>query len=510
MRTIREILRLRFTANLSYHKIARSCFVSSSTVSDVLKRTEETGLSWAVLERLDDTDLEKRLYPERFRGGKSGREPDWSYIHKELKKKNVTLQLLWEEYKADTPWGYQYSFFCELYKKWRKTLDVTMRQSHKAGEKLFVDYAGHTIPLVNAETGEVKQAQIFIAVFGASNYTYAEATVDQSLLSWIGSHRRAFEFFEGVPEIVVPDNTKTGVKHPCRYEPEANPTYQDMAEHYGVTVLPTRAYKPRDKAKVETGVQVVERWILARFRDQTFFSIEELNSAIHEGLKLLNNKPFQKLEGTRLSLFKTLDKPALKPLPEKPYEFATWKKARVNIDYHIEVEKNFYSVPYQLVKREVDVRITATTVEILFKRKRIASHRRLFGKGRFTTLSEHRPEAHKKHLEWTPSRIINWAKETGPNTAELVKYIMEIRPHPEQGFRSCLGIIRLGDRYSKNRLENAAKRALSIGSPSYRSVKSILEKGLDKVSLEQKSNVSPIKHPNIRGPHYYREEVPPC
>ncbi len=511
MRKIKEILRLKFEAGLGYHKIARSCSVSSSTVADIVSRAEKAGLSWITTKKLDDTEIEKKLFPERFKARNSKPEPDWAEIHRELKRKNVTLQLLWEEYKKDNPEGYQYSYFCELYKKWCKTLDVTLRQVHKAGEKMFVDYAGQTFPVVNPNTGESTDAQIFIAVLGASNYTYVEATWDQKLFHWIGAQCRTFEFFDGIPEITVPDNTKTGVKHPCRYEPDLNATYRDMAEHYGTTIIPARPYRPRDKAKVESAVLVVERWILARLRNRIFFSIEELNKAISVELEVLNNRPFQKLEGSRRSLYETLDKPALKPLPKERYEFAWWKKARINIDYHIEVEKNYYSAPYQLVKEEVDVRLTASAVEIIYKGKRVASHPRLSGKGNFNTLMEHRPKAHQKYLEWTPSRIINWAEDTGPSTAQLVKTILENKPHPEQGYRSCLGILGLEKRYSRERLEAASRRALSIGSPSYKSVKSILENGLDQVSVVQKSECCPIQHQNLRGPNYYRQKkVPPC
>ena len=510
MRKIKEVLRLRFETALGFHKIAKSCSVSSSTVAEIIKRANDSGLSWAMLEKLDDNDLEIKLYPERFKGKANNLEPDWSKIHKELKKKSVTLQLLWREYKQENPEGYQYSFFCELYKRWKQGIDVTMRQNHKAGEKVFVDYAGQTFPIFDPETGKATEAHIFIAVFGASNYTYAEATWDETLPNWIGSHCRAFEYFEGLPEIIVPDNTKTGVKKVCRYEPDLNPTYQDMAEYHGIAIIPARSSKPRDKAKVESGVLLVERWILAALRNCIFFSIEELNNAIRVELEKLNQKPFQKLAGSRRSLFETLDKPLLKPLPEKPYEFAYWKKVRVNMDYHVEIEKNYYSVPYQLAKKQVEVRITRSVVEIIFNGKRVASHPRIYGKGKTNTVHEHRPASHQKHLEWTPSRILQWAETTGPNTKQVVLKIIEDKPHPEQGYRSCLGIIRLSSSYSRERLEASAKRALEIGSPSYHSIKSILKNGLDENSLIQNFEPAPIQHQNIRGSEYYGQKVPPC
>ncbi|MEW6439287.1 MAG: IS21 family transposase, partial [Pseudomonadota bacterium] len=391
-------------------------------------------------------------------------------IHRELRRKGVTLQLLWQEYKQDHPDGYQYSQFCEHYRRWRRTIDITMRQEHRAGEKLFVDWAGQTVGVVDSATGEIRQAYIFVAVLGASNYTYAEASWTQDLASWIAAHTRAFEFFGGTPAIIVPDNLTTGVSRPCRYEPDINPAYHDLAQHYGTVVIPARVRKPKDKAKVENGVLQVSRSILAELRNRTFFSLSELNQAIREGLETLNYRPFQKLEGSRYSHYISLDRPALKPLPTERYEFAQWKKARVNIDYHIEVDANYYSVPYQLIRRQVDVRLTSTTVEVLYKGKRVASHGRLYDKGRYSTVFEHRPPAHQKYLQWTPERLINWANTIGPDTAQMVQTIMRRRPVPEQGFRSCLGLFRLGKRYSPERLEAACARALALGAYSYKSV----------------------------------------
>jgi len=507
MRKIREVLRLRYDLKLSARQTAKSCNIARSTVSDYLFRARNAGLCWPFPPEMDDTALENLLYPPaaQYIPQQKRQMPPMDYLHRELKRKGVTLQLLWYEYKKANPQGYQHSQFCELYRRWARKLDPSLRQEHRAGEKLFVDYAGDTIPVINPHNGEIYQAQLFIAVLGASNYTFAEASYSQELPCWIGSHIHAFEYFGGVPEIVVHDNLKSGVTKACRYEPDINPTYNDLTQHYGTSIIPARAGKPKDKAKVEAGVLMAIRWILAALRNRTFFSLEELNQAIREKLTILNNRKFQKLETTRAGLFKTIEKPALKPLPPQPYEFADWKKATVNIDYHVEVDRHYYSVPYQLVKKQVELRITASTIEILFKNRRVASHKRSYRKGGFTTDKAHRPKSHQKHLEWTPSRIIHWAAENSPHTKQLVTRIIGSKPHPEQGYRSCLGIIRLAKKYSPERLEAACQRALKINAFSYKSVNSILKKGLDKQALpfdETPPEITVIHH-NIRGSGYY-------
>lgn len=512
MRKIKEILRLKWQNGCSDAQIAGSCKIARSTVREYLRRAQEAGLKWPLEPDLDDRHLENLLFPVREAGScVERRMPSMEYLFRELKRKRVTLQLLWYEYKQVNPEGYQYSQFCHVYRQWVKKLDVTLRQEHRAGEKLFIDYAGQTAPIVDRSTGEIIEAQIFIATLGASNYTFAEATVSQDLPSWINSHVRAFEFFQGVAEILVPDNLKAGVSSPCRYEPDINPTYQDLAQHYGAVVIPARPGKARDKAKVESAVLVAERWILAALRNHTFFGLHELNKAIGEKLEEFNNRKFQKLETTRSKLFETLDKPALKPLPSRPYEYAEWKKARVNIDYHVEVNRHYYSVPYQLARQQVDVRLTSTTVEILFKNRRLTSHKRSYVPGQHTTLNEHMPKSHQRYLEWTPSRIIRWAGENGPKTKKLVTRILDSRPHPEQGYRSCLGIISLAKHYSPDRLENACSRALIIKGFSYKSVKSILKNGLDQQPLlfDHSENTSPFSHDNIRGKHYYQQKEAP-
>jgi transposase len=409
------------------------------------------------------------------------------------------------EHKEGHPDGYQYSWFCQAYRIWQRHLDVVMRQEHRAGEKLFVDFPGQTLPIVDPATGEITAAQLFVAVLGASSYTYAEALPSQELPHWIAGHVHAFTFFGGCTRLIVPDNLRSGVTRAHRYEPDINRSYEEMAAHYGAAVIPARPRKPRDKAKVESGVLLAERWILAALRDRTFFSIAEANVAIRERLEWLNARPFRKLPGSRLSLFEGLDRPALRPLPARPYEYATWKTARVNIDYHVEVDRHWYSVPYQLVGLACDVRSSAAVIEVFHRSARVASHRRSGEQGRFTTDAAHMPESHRRHLEWTPGRIVAWAQRTGPATGALVAAIMASRPHPEQGYRSCLGIMRLGRRYGDERLEAAAARAMAIGSHSYRSVESILKNGLDGLPLPGAETPVPTigDHANVRGAGYY-------
>ena len=510
MRKIKEVLRLHFEHQTSARQIAKSCAIARSTVQEYLDRAQKTGIPWPLPAEWDDATLESQLFPPVSSIPPEKRQmPPMEYLHQERKKKGVTLQLLWHEYKEGNPEGYQYSQFCELYHKWVDKLDVCLRQEYRAGEKLFVDYAGQTLAIQDPQTGATREAYLFVATLGASNYTFAEATLTQDLPSWIQSHVHAFEFFNGVTQILVPDNLKSGVTHPCRYEPDLNPTYQDLAEHYGTVVIPARVRKARDKAKVESAVLIAERWILAALRNHRFFSLAELNQAITEKLKELNHRKFQKLDTTRKELYENLDRPALKPLPQTPYEYADWKKAKVNIDYHVEVDGHYYSVPYQLVKESVEIRFTSTTVEVLFKNRRVASHARSYHRGGFTTLKEHMPKAHQQYLEWSPSRIIRWAAQTGPHTEKLVTQILETKPHPQQGFRSCLGILRLGKQYSKERLEAACAYALSIHGFFYKSVQSILKNGLDQKHTllpkrQEPTPPLPFHHLNIRGKEYYQ------
>ncbi len=505
MRKVLEVLRLKWGCGLSNRAVARSCGIARSTVAEYLRRAEQAGLSWPLPEDMDESKLEALLFPPMEpSSGRERHQPDWAEVHRELKRKGVTLALLWQEYKDAHPDGYQYSFYCEQYRRWLGAVDVCMRQEHKAGEKMFVDYAGHTMPLTDRKTGEVREVQIFVAVLGASNYTYVEATEGQTLPDWIGSHVRALAYFQGAPAIFVPDNLWSGVSKAHWYEPEVNRSYEECARHFGAAVVPARVRRPKDKALAELGVQGVERQILARLRNHCFFSLTELNRALWRLLENYNRRPFQKLEGSRSSLFETVEQPALQPLPQQAYEYGEWKKARVNIDYHIAVDGHFYSVPYQLVKEQVDVRATATTIEVFHRHKRIASHFRGRHKNGYTTVKEHMPEAHRQYAEWTPERLVRWAQKTGGKTATLIESILASRPHPQQGFRACLGIMRLGKLYGQDRLEAACARALAIKATSFKSVESILKKGLDKQPLPEVEPEPPaIEHDNIRGPEYY-------
>ena len=508
MRKIKEVLRLHHEKKLSDREIAKSVQIGRSTVKDYLLRAEKADIGWPLPSELDEASLEHLLFPSNRSISPERRQmPSLDYLHQELKRKGVTLQLLWHEYKQNNPDGYQYSHFCRIYQQWTEKLDPYLRQTYRAGEKLFVDYAGQTIPFIDRDTGELHEAQVFVATLGASNYTFAEASLSQNLPSWIQSHIRAFEFFGGVPEILVPDNLLSAVTRPCRYEPDLNATYREMAEHYGIVIIPARVRKPRDKSKVESGVQMVEHWVLAPLRHRDFFSLLEINEAIAEEIEKLNNRPFQKLEGTRRSLFESLEKPALKPLPLQRYVYADWKRATPNIDYHIEVDHHYYSVPYQLIHQRLDVRFTDTLVEVLFKGQRVASHRRSYRKGGYTTLREHMPKSHQKYLEWSPSRLLRWAAKTGPSTEKLVAAILEHRPHPEQGYRSCLGLLRLDKTYSAERLEAACARALQIKAYSYKNVESILKKGLDRqplVTAPSQPSLPLLEHANLRGKDYYQ------
>jgi len=509
MRKFKEVLRLKFDRDLSNRQIAKSCSISHGTVGKYLDLAKQAGIAWPLPDNIDDNQLEPLLYETVSRpDSEKPVMPPMEYLFKELKKKHVTLQLLWYEYKQGNPQGYQYSYFCELYQKWRKQLDISLRQEHLAGEKLFIDYAGQTVSIFDQDTGNVHfQAQIFIATLGASNYSFAEATASQTLPDWIKSHIRAFEFFGGVTQILVPDNLKSGVTHPCRYEPDINLTYLDLARHYGTTVIPARSRKPKDKAKVESAVLITERWILAALRNHRFFSLAELNQAISERLPQFNQRLLQKMKVSREHLFETVDKPALQPLPAYRYEYAEWKKVTVNIDYHIEADQHYYSVPHQLRGKRLDVRMTATTVEVFHNGTRVASHQKSHRKYAHTTLTEHMPKAHQKYLQWSPSRIIGWAGKTGPFTQQLVTEIMQRRTHPEQGFRSCLGVIRLGKRYTPQRLEKACERAVAIGAYTYKNVESILKNSLDRQPLKSADKGQAVTvHPNIRGKQYYQKK----
>jgi transposase len=505
MRKFKEVLRLRFELGLSQDEIARSCSISQASVSKCLKRARAAEVSWPLPEGWDEARLEGALFGHLLRGYEPHRpQPDFASLHRELQSnRHLTLQLLWEEYRQNCPNGYSYSRFCELYHRWRRHLDVVLRHQHKAGEKLFVDYAGDTIPIYDPQGGAERRASIFVAVLGASNYTYAEATWSQGLEDWLGAHVRALEFIGGAPKLIVPDNARSGVRRACRYEPDLNPAYQEMASHYGVGVLPARPYRPRDKAKVENAVLVVERWVVAALRHRRFFSLAELNQAIRELVDKLNQRPFRKRPGSRAMLFAELDRPVLVPLPAERFELHHWIQARVNIDYHVQFDRHFYSVPYTLTGERVEIRSTASMVEIFHRGQRVASHLRSRQPYEATSLNEHRPKSHQQHLAWPPSRLLRWAETVGPATAQLFAEILKSKPHPEMGYRSCLGILRLGQHYPTGRLEAAARRALSTGASSYHSVKSILERSLDRQALETPASSPPLAHENLRGASYF-------
>lgn len=506
-RKIKEVLRLRFGLGLKQEQIARSCSIGQATVHRYLERAAAIGLSWPLPEDCDDRQLNELLFPSRP-GRPSARVRvgvDFAEIHRQLQAhKHLTLQLLWEEYRVDHADGYGYSRFCELYQRWNRNQDVVLRQEHRAGEKMFVDWAGPTIPIYDRDTGGPTQASIFVAVLGASTYTFAQAALSQDLANWIGCHIRAFEFFNGTTKLIVPDNPRTGVDRACRYEPDLNRTYHEMSQHYGTAVMPARPYKPRDKAKVENAVLLAERWILAALRHRKFLSLAELNEAIVELLDKLNNRPFKKREGTRASLYAELDRPTLQPLPAEPYVIANWKTVRASIDYHVEVDRHYYSVPYQLAGQQMEARFTSTTVEILHAGKRVASHVRSSAAYRHTTVQEHMPKSHQAHLEWTPSRLIHWAETVGEATAQVICTILESKPHPEMGYRACLGIMRLAKTYSAQRLEAASQRALQLRACSFQSLKSILKRSLDRQpSLALEPERAGPQHENVRGAHYY-------
>jgi transposase len=508
MRKIREVLRLKYECQFSTRQISESCRVGKTSVIRYLERAAAAGLAWPLPAELTDDALEQALYQRAacVVASTPHPHPDWSVVHQEMKRKAVTMFLLWEEYRTREPQGLSYSRFCFHYREFKKTLDPVMRQTHKAGEKLFVDYAGMTIPWIDPVTYEVFEAQIFVAVLGASNYTFVEATRSQSLPDWIGSHVRAFQFFGGVPDIVVPDNLKSGVTSPHRYDPDTNPTYQDMANHYGVAVIPARIASPQDKAKVEVGVQGIERRILAKLRDRTFSSLAEINEAIQTLLMEYNAAAFKQMPGSRRSEFEGIDKPALKALPVYPYEYAEWKKARAGVDYHVAVDHHYYSVPFRYLKHELDVKITRSLITCFYKGKIIATHARIYRKGH-TTIKEHMPKHHREYAEWTPERLIHWASQAGEATGKLVTAMIEARAHPQQAYRACLGVMRLGKHYGTQRLEKAAARALAIGALSYQSMESILKQGLDQKPIPSSSLVSlpapNLTHDNLRGRDYY-------
>ena len=504
MRNTREIFRQKWTLGRSHREVCRSLGISIGAVSGAIARAIAAGLDWPAVQALSDDALEARLYPATVAASERP-EPDCAYLHVERRKPGVTLELLHHEYLEKNPNGYRYTQFCERYREWLGRRRLTMRQAHRAGEKLFVDYSGKKPHFTDSKTGDIIEAELFVAVLGASNYIFAEATRTQRGPDFIASHVRALAFLGGVPAALVPDQLKSGVIVPCRYEPGIQRTYEELAQHYGTTVLPARPSHPRDKAKVEVSVLIAQRWILARLRHETFFSLEALNDRIGDLLEDLNDRTMRVYGASRRELFERLDHPALRPLPVEPFAYAEWRKAKLNIDYHAEVDHHFYSAPHALVHVELEARLTATTVELFHNGARVASHLRSYQRGRHTTADDHMPKAHRAHAEWSPSRIVQWAESIGPQTKALAEAILAERRHPEQGYRSCLGILRLGKRYGKERLEAACARAFAVRARSYRHVESILKNGLDRLPTPAKAPASgsPAVHENIRGGDYY-------
>jgi transposase len=501
MRNIRDVLRLT-AAGMSSRKIAASLSIGAATVIDCLHRARRAGLAWPLPDEIDDSILELRLYPPKPPTVQRPL-PNWAEIHRELKRPGVTLQLLWLDYREQHPNGYGYSRYCDLHREWEKRVSPTMRQTHIAGERMFVDYAGTKLQVVDWTTGEILTAELFVAALGASSLIYAEATWTQSLSDWIGAHTRAFAYFGGVTALLVSDNLKSGITKACFYEPNVNRTYQEMADHYDTAILPARPKKPKDKAKVEVGVQVATRWIIAKLRNRTFFSLAELNAAIRDCLEWINNRVTRHLGASRRSLFEQIERSALKSLPATEYVLAYWKQCRAGIDYHVEIDKHYYSVPYTLVRQELWASYTTSTVEVFHRDKRVAAHRRGPPNRGHTTLPEHMPSSHRRYADWTPERIKREAAEIGPNAAALVEVILREKRHPEQGFRSCLGIVRLAGRFERARVEAACERALAVGTRSFRSVKSILDTKLDRKRPEKAADGPAIVHANIRGPTFY-------
>ncbi len=499
MKMIREVLRLHHSCGLNNKQISNAIGRSRGAVAEYLHRAQAAGLSWPLPDGVDDAQLEQRLFP-RVAPKQKRPLPDFGEVHIELQKKGVTLLQLWAEYREEFSDGYGFTQFCEYYGRFEKMLGLVMRQEHKAGEKCFSDFAGKRLPIVIDQlTGAQKMAHLFVCTLGASNMTFADLFWDETTESWCNAHALAFSYFGGCPQICVPDNPKAVIVKPCRYEPDVNPSFAQMAAYYDMYVIPARVRKPKDKAKVEAAVGLATRWILAVLRNRTFFSLAEARAAVRELLDRLNDQPFKKIAGTRRSLFERIDKPALKPLPAVPYEYRHFEKALIGMDYHVEFQNHFYSVPYQLRSEPAEIWATSTTVEIFCKGARIASHPRSYVENKSSTLTEHRPKGHREIAEWTADKIKDSASKIGPATAELLDGIIQRQKHPEQGTRSCLGILRLSKRFDERRLEAACKRALVIKSFSFKSVKSILSSNLDQLPAPEKVHQLSIVHDNIRG-----------
>jgi len=505
MRKIKEVLRLHYESHVSQRSISKSLGISVSTVCVYLKLARTAGITWPLPDNLDEESLYQTLYRPVEASKKERLLLDLEAVYRELRRKGVTRLLLWREYRDKYPDGLSYTQFCVKYRAYVKQAEPVMRQIHKAGEKCFVDYSGLTMPWISMDTGEIHEAQIFVGTLGASSYTYVEASATQNLEDWINAHINLLKFFGGCPSILVPDNLRSGVKNAHLYDPDINPNYQCFGEHYGIAIVPARVAEPKDKAKVESAVGFVERTILAPLRNHTFTSIDEINNAIKPLLAKLNDAPFQKLPGTRKQLFESLDKPALKSFPEEHYEYAIWKKARVHIDYHIEFEKHYYSVPYKHISHNVELRVTRKLLEVFYKSRRIAAHVRHEKPYEFTTIKEHMPKSHQFQREASPELILKNARKIGESTLRFVENMVANRAFPEQAYRACLGVLRLGKRFGEDRLEKACAYADAVGAYRYKQVESILKKGLENLRFSSASqNHLPPHHENVRGAIYYR------
>lgn len=505
MRKLRDILRLRLAAGLSIRQIHAVTRASIGLIQKLITRAEALGLGWPLPVDLDDNQLRVLFYPPSNDDATARYQPpDCPAIHLSLKHKTVTLQLLWEEYREQYgERAYSRTQYCEIYRRWRQRQKRSLRQVHKAGEKCFVDYCGPTIPIVNPHTGEICESQVFVGVLGGSNYTYAEATLTQTLRDWLASHTRMLTFFGGCPAIIVPDNLRSAVSKPCRYDPDLNPAYQQLAEHYGIAVIPARPYKPKDKSKAEVAVQIVERWIIARLRHHTFFSLAELNQCIKALLKELNDKPFKQLPGNRREAFEAIDQAELSALPAHAYAYVDIKNVRVNIDYHVQYGDHFYSVPNDYVGEVLELHVSAHLVTAYFRQRQIAQHPRAYTAG-MTTTAAHMPTRHQKHLAWTPERLTHWAGTIGPAVKVWVARQLEIKTHPEQAYRVCLGLLNLSKRYPPNRLEAACNIANKNDLLRLKQIKSILTSNRDQLPEQLSATVElPQDHDNIRGPHHY-------
>lgn len=500
MRKIKDVLRLKLDARLSHEQIAAALHISKGVVAKYAGLASATGLDWATISALSEAELEQRLLAKPAKPA-SYAMPDYGRIHQELRRKGVTLMLLWEEYQAENAdrQTYRYTQFCEHYRAFATRLKRSMRQTHRAGEKLFIDFAGPTIALTDGG-----RAHIFVAALGASSYTFACATPRETMADWLDATAQALSFYGGCPQLIVPDNARAMIVDSDRYEPRSNDTVQDFARHYGTSVLPARPYHPQDKGKVESAVQVVERWILARLRHQTFATVHDVNLALRPLLDRLNQRPFQKLPGNRASAFAALDAPVLLPLPAQRYELARFKTVKVHIDYHVELDGHRYSVPHALVGQTLDARITRHTIELLQRGQRVASHARCERRGAFTTVAEHMPAAHRAHMEWTPQRLINWGNDIGLATGAVVTRLLEQYKHPEHGYRACLGLLSLARRYGRARLDAACTVALQLRAYQYRHVRDILANNRDRAAPAPSTDWTSPAHANVRGPDYYQ------